>query len=107
MMPETHPLQPGDPSRLGRYELLGRLGEGGQGVVYLGRDADTGTQAAVKLLRAELALDASARERFVREVTAATRVARFCTAQVFEADVAGAGPAPPGGAGSPAAPRPG
>src|ERR687895_568042 len=89
MMPETHPLQPGDPSRLGRYELLGRLGEGGQGVVYLGRDADTGTQAAVKLLRAELALDASARERFVREVTAATRVARFCTAQVFEADVAG------------------
>jgi predicted Ser/Thr protein kinase len=89
MMPETRPLQPGDPTWLGRYELLGRLGEGGQGVVYLGRRADTGTQVAVKLLRAELALDASARERFVREATAATRVARFCTAQVFEADVAG------------------
>jgi eukaryotic-like serine/threonine-protein kinase len=89
MMPETRPLQPGDPTQLGRYELLGRLGEGGQGVVYLGRRADTGTEVAVKLLRAELTLDASARERFVREATAATRVARFCTAQVFEADVAG------------------
>ncbi|HEU5158015.1 MAG TPA: serine/threonine-protein kinase [Streptosporangiaceae bacterium] len=88
-MPETRPLQPGDPPRLGRYELLGRLGEGGQGVVYLGRDPDAGTQVAVKLLRAELTLDPSARERFVREATAATRVARFCTAQVYEADVAG------------------
>jgi serine/threonine protein kinase len=44
---------------------------------------------AIKLLRAELTLDASARERFVREAMAATRVARFCTAQVYEADVAG------------------
>jgi eukaryotic-like serine/threonine-protein kinase len=31
------PLEPGDPLRLGRFELLGRLGEGGQGLVYLGR----------------------------------------------------------------------
>jgi predicted Ser/Thr protein kinase len=89
MMPETHALKPSDPTQIGRYELLGRLGEGGQGVVYLGRRADIETQVAVKLLRAELALDASARERFVREASAATRVARFCTAQVFEADVVG------------------
>src|SRR5919197_935956 len=111
MMPEARPLQPGDPTRLGHWELLGRLGEGGQGVVYLGRylgratdtGADVGTGAdsdsgadsgadgrvAIKLLHAELALDAAARERFVRELTAATKVARFCTAQVYEADVAG------------------
>jgi hypothetical protein len=33
----TKPLEPGDPVRLGRFEILGRIGEGGQGVVYLGR----------------------------------------------------------------------
>jgi predicted Ser/Thr protein kinase len=87
-MPDTPPLQSGDPRRLGEYELVGRLGEGGQGVVYLGRDADGG-QVAIKLLRAELTGDESARPRFVREVSAAKRVARFCTAQVLDADVAG------------------
>ncbi|WP_084693120.1 serine/threonine-protein kinase [Actinomadura atramentaria] len=84
-MPE---LQPGDPRRLGSYEVLERLGEGGQGVVYLGVDA-AGGKAAIKLLRADLAGDADARNRFVREAQAAKQVARFCTAQVLEADVAG------------------
>ncbi|WP_131741902.1 serine/threonine-protein kinase [Actinomadura roseirufa] len=84
-MPE---LQPGDPRRLGSYEIVERLGEGGQGVVYLGVDA-SGNQAAIKLLRSDLAGDASARNRFVREAQAAKQVARFCTAQVLEADVAG------------------
>ncbi|MEU6039286.1 protein kinase [Actinomadura sp. NPDC047616] len=85
-MPE---LQPGDPRRLGSFDVVERLGEGGQGVVYLGVDPSTGTQAAIKLLRADLAGDASARNRFVREAQAAKQVARFCTAQVLEADVAG------------------
>src|SRR5260370_37287994 len=87
-MPE---LQPGDPRRLGPYELVERLGEGGQGVVYLGHATD-GTKVAIKLLRVDLAEDAMARTRFVREVQAAKRVARFCTAQVLEADMAGARP---------------
>ncbi len=38
------PLEPGDPLRLGRFELLGRLGEGGQGIVYLGRGAGQGEE---------------------------------------------------------------
>ncbi|WP_119727383.1 serine/threonine-protein kinase [Thermomonospora amylolytica] len=84
-MPE---LQPGDPRRLGTYEIVERLGEGGQGVVYLGLTAD-GTKVAIKLLRADLTEDETARARFVREVQAAKQVARFCTAQVLEADVAG------------------
>ncbi|MBO2458610.1 serine/threonine protein kinase [Actinomadura violacea] len=84
-MPE---LQPGDPRRLGSYEIVDRLGEGGQGVVYAGVDA-SGNRAAIKLLRADLAGDAGARNRFVREAQAAKQVARFCTAQVLEADVAG------------------
>ncbi|MBD2896419.1 serine/threonine-protein kinase [Spirillospora sp. NPDC000708] len=84
-MPE---LQPGDPRRLGSYEIVERLGEGGQGVVYAGVDA-SGNRAAIKLLRTDLAADAGARNRFVREAQAAKQVARFCTAQVLEADVAG------------------
>ncbi|WP_165964210.1 serine/threonine-protein kinase, partial [Actinomadura sp. KC216] len=84
-MPE---LQPGDPRRLGSYEIVERLGEGGQGVVYAGVDA-SGNKAAIKLLRADLAADTMARNRFVREAQAAKQVARFCTAQVLEADVAG------------------
>ncbi|MFI0410983.1 serine/threonine-protein kinase [Actinomadura sp. 3N508] len=84
-MPE---LQPGDPRRLGSYEIVERLGEGGQGVVYAGLDA-SGNKAAIKLLRADLAADTMARNRFVREAQAAKQVARFCTAQVLEADVAG------------------
>jgi serine/threonine protein kinase len=84
-MPE---LQPGDPRRLGTYEIVARLGEGGQGVVYLATD-QTGTKVAVKLLRPDLTEDGPARARFVREVQSAKRVKQFCTAQVLEADVAG------------------
>src|SRR5690348_16507868 len=81
-------LQPSDPRRLGSYEIAARLGEGGQGVVYLGINP-AGTKVAVKLLRPDLTEDTTARNRFVREVRAAEKVARFCTAQVLEADVAG------------------
>ncbi|MCW2902929.1 MAG: hypothetical protein JWO67_5194 [Streptosporangiaceae bacterium] len=87
-MAEAQPLLPGDPERLGDYELIGRLGEGGQGIVYLGRGKD-GHDVAVKLLLAQLTGDAAARSRFVRELAVAERVAGFCTAQVLDADVAG------------------
>ncbi|GLY73250.1 serine/threonine-protein kinase [Actinoallomurus iriomotensis] len=87
-MPDGRPLKPGDPERLGSYTITARLGEGGQGVVYLGRSA-SGEQVAVKLLRADLAQDDVARSRFLRELEAVKRVARFCTAQVLDADVDG------------------
>ncbi|MFG3438288.1 protein kinase [Nonomuraea sp. NPDC047897] len=79
-------LRPGDPASLGGYALRGRLGEGGQGVVYLGADGD-GRLAAVKWLRPHLATDAVAAERFAREAAAAQRVAPFCTAQVLATGV--------------------
>ncbi|MFF5264775.1 serine/threonine protein kinase [Actinomadura viridis] len=93
-MPDAHPLRSGDPATLGAYEILGRLGEGGQGSVFLGRRAGSGDgrpadYVAVKLLHAGLAGDAPARARFVRELDVAKRVARFCTAQVIDADLAG------------------
>jgi ABC-type branched-subunit amino acid transport system substrate-binding protein len=87
-MAEAQPLLPGDPRQLGDYELIGRLGEGGQGVVFLGRAPDD-RQVAVKLLLTQLTGDAAARSRFVRELAVAERVAGFCTAQVLDADVAG------------------
>jgi predicted Ser/Thr protein kinase len=87
-MPDGLPLQPGDPAELGGHRLLRRLGEGTQGIVYLGR-APSGEQVAIKLLHARMAGDPGARERFIRELSAAKKVARFCTAHVLDADVAG------------------
>ncbi|MFJ2030059.1 serine/threonine protein kinase [Streptosporangium sp. NPDC087985] len=87
----VQPLSAEDPPRLGPFELTGRLGEGGQGVVYLGR-GPAGEQVAVKLLHHGLAADPDARARFLREVSVAQRVARFCTASVLHADLAGSQP---------------
>ncbi|HET6483435.1 MAG TPA: hypothetical protein VFG35_25830 [Actinoplanes sp.] len=54
MRPE--PLGPRDPDRLGSYELVGRLGEGGMGTVFLAK-SPAGLQVAVKVVRAEVAFD--------------------------------------------------
>ncbi|MFI0372471.1 protein kinase [Actinomadura sp. 1N219] len=86
------PLTTADPTRLGGWELLGRIGAGGQGVVYLGRPAEIAggpSRVAVKLLHAQLLGNAGARERFVRELALLQRVAGFCTAQMLDADTAG------------------
>ncbi|MGI5225528.1 serine/threonine-protein kinase [Actinoallomurus sp. CA-142502] len=85
-MAKPRPLRLGDPPQLGVYRLEGRLGEGGQGIVYLGRDAE-GRQVAVKLLRSHLGQDEAVRARFARELAVIERVAGFCTAQVIDADV--------------------
>ncbi|GAA3138267.1 hypothetical protein GCM10010466_31500 [Planomonospora alba] len=90
-MSEIEPLRPGDPPRLGDFELLGRLGEGGQGVVYLG-ESDDGTRAAVKLLHVRFTGEEHARSRFARELQAARRVEAFCTARVLAADLDGETP---------------
>ncbi|WP_223190856.1 serine/threonine-protein kinase, partial [Nonomuraea terrae] len=79
-MPTAQPLRTGDPHRLGEYELSGRLGEGGQGTVYLGSRG--GETYAVKLLHGPVGDEQAA---FLREVELAKHVARFCTAQVIDA----------------------
>ena len=85
-MVNVKPLADGDPHRLGDYDVTGRLGEGGQGVVYLATGY-TGS-VAIKMLHAQLIEDEPARARFVREVEVTKRVARFCTAQVLSAGLA-------------------
>ncbi|MGR6920651.1 protein kinase domain-containing protein [[Actinomadura] parvosata] len=79
-------LRAGDPAVLGGHEVRARLGEGGQGVVYLGVN-DHGERVAIKWLRPHLAGDAVAAERFAREAAAAQRVAPFCTARVLATGV--------------------
>jgi eukaryotic-like serine/threonine-protein kinase len=82
------PLEPGDPVRLGRFELLGRLGEGGQGVVYLGRGTGPGEErVAVKVLRSSV--DPAVLERLGRELDAVHQVQPFVTAGVIEASAEG------------------
>ena len=78
------PLEPGDPVRLGRFELLARLGEGGQGVVYLGRGTGPGEErVAVKVLRSTV--DPLVMERLGRELEAIHQVQPFVTARIIEA----------------------
>jgi serine/threonine protein kinase len=83
-MPEMLALRDTDPRQVSVYRLLGRLGEGGQGVVFLA-EGPTGSPAAVKLLPPTT--DPQVRSRFLKEVAAAQRLARFCTAQVLDAGI--------------------
>jgi serine/threonine protein kinase/WD40 repeat protein len=78
-------LKPGDPSKVGNYRLIGRLGEGGMGQVYLGLSPG-GRQVAVKVIHAGYASGKQFRERFAREIEAARRVGGFHTASVVDAD---------------------
>ena len=82
------PLGPGDPERVGPYQVVGRLGAGGMGTVFLARAGD-GARVAVKVLRPELAGDPSFLRMFRHEVAAARRVVGFCTARVLDADLSG------------------
>ncbi|MFF8352655.1 bifunctional serine/threonine-protein kinase/ABC transporter substrate-binding protein [Streptomyces chartreusis] len=87
----SEPLRPTDPSRIAGFRLLRRLGAGGMGVVYLGRD-DDGTLAAVKVIRGESADDPDFRARFAREAELARRVTSRWVVPVLGADAEAAEP---------------
>ncbi|WP_311736953.1 MDR family MFS transporter [Streptomyces sp. Ag109_G2-6] len=74
-----------DPTHIGPYRLIARLGEGGMGLVYLGR-SEGGRTVAVKVVQAEHAGHPEFRRRFAREVAAARRVGGDWTAAVLDAD---------------------
>ncbi|MEU5522459.1 protein kinase [Streptomyces sp. NPDC047860] len=79
------PLETDEPTVVGPYRLLGRLGSGGMGRVYLGRSAG-GRTVAVKIVHPHFALDEEFRARFRREIDAARRVGGAWTASVLDAD---------------------
>lgn len=84
-MSAMQPLGVDEPTVVGPYRLLGRLGSGGMGRVYLGRSAG-GRTVAVKIVHPHFALDEEFRARFRREVEAARRVGGAWTAPVLDAD---------------------
>ncbi|MFC7385818.1 protein kinase domain-containing protein [Sphaerisporangium rhizosphaerae] len=90
-MSSTVPLRPGDPVRVGDYEVTGRIGEGGQGSVFLAR-TPAGESVAIKVLRPGPAgqdtVGPGSPDRFLRETEILRRVAPFCTAQVVESGTA-------------------
>ncbi|MFC8839294.1 protein kinase [Streptomyces griseoincarnatus] len=79
------PLDMDEPTVVGPYRLLGRIGSGGMGRVYLGRSAG-GRTVAVKIVHPHFALDEEFRARFRREVDAARQVGGAWTAPVLDAD---------------------
>jgi Protein kinase domain len=81
----VEPLRRWDPEQIGGFMLLGRLGAGAMGQVYLGRSA-AGRLVAVKTIKAELAEEPDYRTRFGQEVAAARRVSGAFTAAVVAAD---------------------
>ena len=83
--PTLESLRRWDPERIGPYTLLGRLGAGAMGQVYLGRST-AGRLVAVKTIKIDLAEEPGFRDRFAREVAAARRVSGVFTAAVVAAD---------------------
>ncbi|TXK34687.1 serine/threonine-protein kinase [Nonomuraea sp. C10] len=82
-MVDYMPLTSGDPEELGGLKLLGRLGQGGQGVVYLAM-TPMNARVAVKWLHPS---DEESMARFMQEATLSRRVATFCTAAVLSTGV--------------------
>jgi hypothetical protein len=81
----TEQLRDDDPVEIGSFRLLGRIGHGGMGVVYLAVGPDD-RRAALKVARSELADDPGFRQRFAREAAAASQVHSSVTAAVLAAD---------------------
>ena len=59
-------------SRLGPYEIVSQLGQGGMGVVYEAKDPRLKRTVAIKLLPPDLTRDETAKQRFLQEAQAAS-----------------------------------
>lgn len=88
-MPHPTPLRAGDPKRVGRYRLTGRLeGIPSDDPIFVGVGPDD-THVSITVLGGDWALDAAARDRFAAEAAVAKRVPPFCAARVLDAGLDG------------------
>jgi serine/threonine protein kinase len=78
-------VQPSSARKVGDYQLLTKLGEGGMGVVYLARRPD-GPRVALKVLRPHIVGDDEARARLAREVASLERIRSRWIAEIVDAD---------------------
>ena len=95
-MPNVSPLRPGDPRRVGRYRLTGRVDDfAGENMarqdVFLGQRVD-GEAVMAAFPGTGRADDAAARDRFVAEARAARNIPPFCVARILDAGVEGSQP---------------
>ena len=62
------------PRTIGRYEVIERVGRGGMGVLYRGRDPVLDREVAIKVMAGDFSSDEAARSRFFREARASARL---------------------------------
>ncbi|MFJ8601526.1 protein kinase [Streptomyces shenzhenensis] len=84
-------LQPSDPTSIGGYPLLGRLGAGGMGQVFLSRTG-SGRLLALKTIRDDLSSEPGFEERFAREIRNSDRVRSPWTVTVVDYSAPGRRP---------------
>src|SRR5437667_10520335 len=71
-------------TKLGRYEIRSKIGEGGMGEVYLAQDTKLERKVALKILPADVGTNRDRMERFIREAKAAAALSHPNIAQIFE-----------------------
>src|SRR6267143_5975344 len=80
----SHNMSIATGTKLGRYEIRAKIGEGGMGEVYLAEDAQLHRKVALKILPAEVASDQDRMRRFVQEAQAAAALNHPNVAHIYE-----------------------
>ena len=84
MASEDRSTRPRSPERIGRYQVLERIGRGAMGIVYRARDEAMGREVALKVLTADIEDDPDIRTRFLREAEAAARLSHPKIITIFD-----------------------